>query len=464
MAATLGEAWRSGRRRSSRRRQAFETGHHAQVQLREPQGHSLSILPLVTDDEIVGVIELIARADRVEERQEAILALVRQSAVLIKMSRERAESERSMRGMARLVALASELNTAVGPVDVMRVAAETCWDQLDAPVAVAKPDRAGEGWFVAAAIGWGVRKQTELRRVLASTSRRGRRDSQQRRLERAYEIVAGRRAQLLEVGTAVLMLPRASMSQHAGFLRTVASLLEQELSQRVGLPGEAHDLDVGIAWTAHELKAPLVGARAALEHVLETQNDHEGSELLRSTKLELDQLTELVDPLLRWSSGRGSLRKRRADLVEIVRDAVRSCALSGGGERIVVEAPASLFVSVDAAQMRVAFANVIRNALVYSPRSSPILVRVEQHGSVARVSIRDRGPSVLPEERRVIFEPFGRGRLQSTVRAGSGLGLFIARRVAEAHGGSVRLESSRVGARFCFEIPLGAERRRASAS
>jgi signal transduction histidine kinase len=138
--------------------------------------------------------------------------------------------------------------------------------------------------------------------------------------------------------------------------------------------------------------------------------------------------------------------------------------LAGGGERIVIEAPQSLYTSIDPAQMRGAFANVIRNALAYSPPSSPVVVRVEDRGCVARVSIRDRGPSVLPEERAMIFEPFGRGRLPGSVRTGTGLGLFIARRVAEAHGGSIRLESSKVGALFCFEVPLGAEGRRASAS
>jgi len=463
VAAALGEGWSAGRRRSSRRRQAFESGQRVQVQLREPSGYHLSILPLVAAGETVGVIELIASADRSEQRQDAILALVRQSAALVKLSMERAESQRSIDGMARLLTLASELNQAMTPVAAMLMVAEGCRQQINGPVAVVRPDRSRQGWFLGAGTGLGARRRAELRRAVALAPRSGRREAQRRRLARAFAGATGQAGHVLDAGAAALIVPLGAMAHHAGFLSTASSLLEQELTQRAGL-NRTSDLDVGIAWTAHELKAPLVGARAALEHVMTSQSDPtlEGADLLRSTRDELGRLSELIDPLLRWSAGRGSLRKRRADLVQVVRDAVRSSVLAGGGGRVVVQAPPSLYASIDPVQLRAAFANVIRNALAYS--QATVVVRVENRDTVARVSIRDRGPSIRPEERDAIFEPFVRGSQAGGRPGGRGLGLFIARRVAEAHGGYIRLEPRRVGASFSFEIPLGTERRRASAS
>ena len=80
-------------------------------------------------------------------------------------------------------------------------------------------------------------------------------------------------------------------------------------------------------------------------------------------------------------------------------------------------------------------------------------VRVALENGSARVVVRDRGTGVPVDERDRIFEPFTRGRAGSGKRMGSGLGLFIARRVLEAHGGSIALRSSDSGASFILEIP-----------
>jgi two-component system sensor histidine kinase GlrK len=67
--------------------------------------------------------------------------------------------------------------------------------------------------------------------------------------------------------------------------------------------------------------------------------------------------------------------------------------------------------------------------------------------------VQDRGPGIPPEEREAIFEPFLRGS-RAPARPGSGLGLFIAKRVIEAHGGELRLEPAPVGATFRVELPM----------
>ena len=109
-------------------------------------------------------------------------------------------------------------------------------------------------------------------------------------------------------------------------------------------------------------------------------------------------------------------------------------------------------------------ANVVRNALGYSPPTTPVTVCVETDGDVARVLVRDRGPGIPAAERHLIFDPFARGGAADGGRGGKGLGLFIARRVVEAHGGVIGLRPVRPGAEFCIELPLADGRSTLSAS
>jgi two-component system OmpR family sensor kinase len=253
---------------------------------------------------------------------------------------------------------------------------------------------------------------------------------------------------------------------HQAFLKAAASLLSEALPQigEVTWAQERNDhLDLALASTAHELLGPLAGARAALEAVAVADPTPQSRELLRQTKEELDQLAELVDPLLRWSAGPNSLRKRQVDLVRIVRDAVASCLLESDEAQVVVDAPRRLEVRADASQLRGAIGNVVRNALAYSP-ATPVTVVVEEGDGVARILVRDRGPGVPIAERHLIFDPFARGGTGNSTRSGRGLGLFIARRIVEAHGGCIGVRPVRTGAEFCIELPLSSARRTASAS
>ena len=122
-----------------------------------------------------------------------------------------------------------------------------------------------------------------------------------------------------------------------------------------------------------------------------------------------------------------------------------SSSLGVAPDRVLLEAPDQLFVRADPQQLRSAIANVVRNALMYSPADSKVRVRVESENRSARVVVRDRGAGIPPEERETVFDPFSRGRAGGYSRSGSGLGLFIARRVLEAHGGSISLRPSKAG-------------------
>jgi signal transduction histidine kinase len=167
---------------------------------------------------------------------------------------------------------------------------------------------------------------------------------------------------------------------------------------------------------------------------------------------QLDGLATLVDQLLHWSVGMSELRRRRVNLARIARQAVEACSLESDGDRLRLAAPERLLVQGDHDHLRSVLENLVRNALAYSPEGSPVLVDVCSRGGMARVSVTDSGPGVSEDEREAIFDPFVRG-IAGSGRNGGGLGLFIARRVAEAHGGTVRLQSDGRGSTFHLELP-----------
>jgi signal transduction histidine kinase len=91
----------------------------------------------------------------------------------------------------------------------------------------------------------------------------------------------------------------------------------------------------------------------------------------------------------------------------------------------------------DASQIQRAIANVLENAVKYSPTESAILVKTKSDQKTVEISIADSGPGIPEQEREKIFEPFYRGT-QPEQKEGAGLGLFIARRIIELHNGKIR--------------------------
>ncbi len=420
---------------------------------------SLAIVPLVAEDQTLGVVEVAAPEDRLNDRRDAVLALVRQSAALMKISQERAASDRTSEGLERLLGLARKLAVAPTAVAAMRAVAQACSEHLDAPIVIVRPDRSGRGWYLAGIAGMGARSRARLRAVLHALPRTISDDAQIHGVVEAFEGITRRPARSRAAGNAfVVAEPRHLRSQ---FLRGAISELEVALRLLAGRNGT--EVDVGMAWTAHELRRPLVGARAALDVLLTTPAGNGDRDLLRRTKAELDSLADIVDPLLACSIN-GRTKKADADLVAIVNRAVESSCDDGERDRIVMRAPKRMPIRADVAQLRSAVANLIRNALMYSPSTTPVEVVVDADRVRARVTVRDRGPGIPSEERSRIFDPFVRGAVGRDVARGNGLGLFVVRRVAEAHGGSVRLDRTSGGARFCLQLPIPREDLRASAS
>jgi signal transduction histidine kinase len=220
---------------------------------------------------------------------------------------------------------------------------------------------------------------------------------------------------------------------------------------------------MGLAWAAHEIRGPLVEVSAVIDDVLSGKGIGK-KDLLRRSQQELDHLAQLVDPLLRLSPMSGHPFAARADLVEVVDHVLESPEFERERDRMVVASAGSVVVLGDEGQLRIAVANLIRNAVAYSPAESAVVITVSGRDDRALVSVLDGGPGIREEDRKYLFEPFVRGLAPSTGRGGSGLGLYIGRSIVEAHGGSLSFEPWSGGSVFRIELPLEPEGRFPSAS
>jgi two-component system sensor histidine kinase KdpD len=155
--------------------------------------------------------------------------------------------------------------------------------------------------------------------------------------------------------------------------------------------------------------------------------------------------------LSRLQAGNVEPRREWCSVDEIVRVALSSVSQPVGGFDVRLEEGLPS-LTVDAAQLERAFANVLENAARFAGQG-PVSVDADRHGDWVVLRVSDHGPGIRPEERDRIFEPFYRSMAQTT--SGSGLGLAIARGFVEANGGMLHAESGPGGGSpFVFQLPV----------
>ena len=261
----------------------------------------------------------------------------------VQSARKQPESERTIREMAAMLELSAALLRAETAAGAVRSVVQVCFAHLRVPLVGLLPDRSGSGWFVAAARGVGVKRADIVRSIEGVSALRQDRVTRDRLASRLARVAGRDRAGSVAAGDAVL-LALDLRPDHRAFLRTAGSQLSEALTH-LGAVGWAKvrtdNLDLALAWTAHELRGPLVGARQALGHVHIDDEGPTSGELLRRTCEELDQLADLVDPLLRWSAGSCSLDMQQVDLVRTVEDVVATCRMEFDHADLVVRAPES---------------------------------------------------------------------------------------------------------------------------
>ncbi len=213
-----------------------------------------------------------------------------------------------------------------------------------------------------------------------------------------------------------------------------------------------------VADASHELRSPLTVLKGDIDVALRRERTpEEYRAALESGREEVDRMTALADNLLtlaRADAGLSADQLRPVDLATVAARAVERAgrAATEAGVTVAIEAAAAP-TRGDGPLLERAIGNLVENAITYSPRGTRISVRCAAHDSAAIAEVEDTGPGIDAEHAAHIFDRFYRGDAARTRGSGAGLGLPIARAIAEAHGGTLELARAGPGALFRLTLP-----------
>jgi signal transduction histidine kinase len=257
-------------------------------------------------------------------------------------------------------------------------------------------------------------------------------------------------------------------SERRVYFHTLASHLELALGGAIGFEriqqlaralSESNEFkDDLLAMLAHDFKGPLTVILGYCELLLESANTELRDELetIYSQTKRLVRLSEDAVALAQTQAGDFSLDRSALDLRTVVGESVK--AHNRGDARIRTSMPSeAVMVSLDTARFNHVLDNLLMNALKYS--QDQVLVRVSRGDGNATISIADRGIGIPAAELGAVFARFGRA---SNARrkgiSGSGVGLYVSRKIVEVHGGSIAVQSKEgEGSTFTVTLPLAGE-------
>lgn len=226
--------------------------------------------------------------------------------------------------------------------------------------------------------------------------------------------------------------------------------------------------DQFLAVLAHELRNPLAPIRNGLEILKRTERD---SSMFRDSLSAMDRqishMVRLVDDLLdlsRISHDKLELRRQTVDLGFVIRQAIETCQPIADRQHQQIhvdlcEQPVSL--DVDPVRLAQVFSNLLNNACKFSPPRSSIEIIARREGSKAVIAVTDHGQGILPENLERVFKMFE--QLDHPIdrpHGGLGIGLSLAKRLVEMHGGQISAQSAGPGrgSRFEVHLPISLER------
>lgn len=236
-----------------------------------------------------------------------------------------------------------------------------------------------------------------------------------------------------------------------------------------GLLQDITDLREQTAWKlellsilSHDIRTPLAtlkGHATALLANYRRWSDEMIIEFLETIDRGVDNLVHQVDrnlALTRVESGRLGLRPEAVNVDTVIQ---QSLERSGGVLRelpVEIDLPDNLpQIRVDPARTEEVLMNLLENAVRFNTSGEPLQIRARKDASMVWISVIDRGPGIEPEKHKLIFDKYMRSQDEG---GGTGLGLFISRKIVEAHGGRIWVESpprgSEKGAEFIFSVPI----------
>jgi signal transduction histidine kinase len=283
-------------------------------------------------------------------------------------------------------------------------------------------------------------------------------------MDASTETVAGLLARSADLG-----LTRVAEHRDGEARYVATSLGQRSAAQLVGVDP---DVSIGLeelerlrsdllATVGHELRTPLTAIRTSIGLLLDPglePSDAQRQQLLATVGRSADRmqqlLTELLD-LARLRSGRVELERAPIDARDIARDVVAAVEpmAAARDQRLVLEVPPTRVTVVgDRRRLEQAVLNLAANAQKFSDTGAEVVVRVARDGDGSvRWTVIDHGPGIAPDERVRLFERFFVGGSDQSRAGGSGIGLPTALAIAQAHGGTIEVESD-VGAGSTFHL------------
>ncbi|HZD87739.1 MAG TPA: ATP-binding protein [Gaiellaceae bacterium] len=218
-----------------------------------------------------------------------------------------------------------------------------------------------------------------------------------------------------------------------------------------------------VSLVSHELRSPMaavIGAARTLQERWRMLNSEQRDSFLALIGDETSRLAALVGDVLdtsRIEAGTFSYRFEDLDLARLVEDAVGAASFAQQDVKVVARVHGTLPpVRGDRARLRQVLVNLIDNAVKYSPEGGEVRVNAAAVNGAVRIAVRDEGPGIPHDQRARIFEKFGRADIAGASKPGTGLGLFIARSIAEAHGGTLEVTTTAPpGTTFTLTLPAG---------
>jgi len=243
---------------------------------------------------------------------------------------------------------------------------------------------------------------------------------------------------------------RTQATDEVGRLAAAFNRMAEDLA---AVDRERRDL---IATVSHELRTPLTAMTALLENIADgvvpADEEHLAQALAQAERLR-DLVGDLLD-LSRLEGGVARLSRERLPLLVLVEECVREVVAAGQGAAYDVSVPEDLRVIADPARLRQLVGNALDNAARHSPAGHPVRVTAGADATGWWLEVADHGPGIPATDRERAFERFG----TDPGGGGTGLGLAVARWVAELHGGTLRFREpapGEHGARLRLVVPDG---------
>jgi signal transduction histidine kinase len=224
-----------------------------------------------------------------------------------------------------------------------------------------------------------------------------------------------------------------------------------------------------VSTVSHELRTPLTSIYGFAETLLRQDvqfGDQERETFLRYIASEAERLTGIVDALLnvaRLDTGDLHVNISPVDVRPVVSEVVLSAETGENGHRFVVDLPTEpLRAEADPDKLRQIVAQLVDNAVKYSPGGGTVTVAARRKTETVEFSVADEGIGIPQAEQQRIFRKFYRADTPvdgDETRSGTGLGLFIAQGLVTAMGGRIWVESAEGrGSSFAFELPAARAR------